>query len=297
MSVEDVDKFASKLEFASAHVRAASFDEAVDLIRGAMEVLRVFQQSQRRWQTTMFGLPGELHEAKVSYLALGDIAGVGWTFRGHHAGWTFSQDQVAEFNNMPGFVFAVESLGRADTSEGARRAQLAVSLASQAILEHRPPNQLLYTVIAAEALLLDRSPHSQSYRLARRCVYFLCGQPEGQMCGRQRDTCPVLAASPETAGGRKELGRFRERGQEDARWRCSEWHHVLDWYDDRSDVVHSGRLASPDDEAGKALFWLVTRLIPEVLAWLAEHPDNPLSDLEAAIEALPEPPDWEAIIG
>jgi hypothetical protein len=291
-----VDEFAAALEFASAHVLATTSAEAVDLARTAVELLRVFQQSQSRSETTMFGLPGELHSSRVDYLVLGDRAGVGWTFRGHHPGWTFTPDQVALFESLPGFEFAAQAIGKTDPSEGENRALLASRLTSQAILEQRPSMKLLYSIIAAETLLLDRSTVSQSFRLARRSVYFLCGQTESKLCGRERPTCTALANTPETSAGRKGLAEFRGRGRRDVRWRCSEWHHVLDWYDARSDVVHGGGLLAEEAEAGKTLFWLVTRLVPSVFQWLSDHPDDPLSDLEAAIESLPDPPDWEEII-
>ena len=296
LSNETVDEFAAALEFASAHVRATSSAEAVDLARTAVELLRVFQQSQSRSETTMFGLPGELHSSRVDYLVLGDRTGVGWTFRGHHPGWTFTPDQVAVFQNLPGFEFAAQSIGKTNPSEGENRALLASRLASQAILEQRPSMKLLYSIIAAETLLLDRSTVPQSFRLARRSVYFLCGQPESKLCGRDRPTCPALGNTPETTAGRKGLAEFRDRGRRDVRWRCSEWHHVLDWYDDRSDVVHGGDLLAEEAEAGKALFWLVARLLPAVFRWLSDHPDDPISNLEAAIESLPDPPDWEKVI-
>lgn len=193
-------------------------------------------------------------------------------------------------------MFAADAIGNDRPSEGERRALLASRLTSQAILEHRSSLKMVYCMVAAEAMLLERTNSGQSLMHARRCVFFLCGDHEGTLCGRQRPTCPALSNNPVTKGGRKGLIAFRERGRRDSRWRCSEWHNVLDWYSARSDVVHGGNLEAKDAEAAKALFWLVTRLVPAVLAWFAEHPAEPIAELEAAIEALPDPPDWEEVI-
>lgn len=292
-----VDDFAEGLEWASAHVSATSTAEAIDLIRSAVELLRVFQQSQSRWETTHFGLPGELQDAGLDYLVLGETSGVGWTFEGHHQGWTFTPDQVELFPTLPGFVFAAAAIGSDRPSEGQRRALLASRLASQAILEPRSSLKIVYSVVAAEAMLLERANSGQSLLLARRCVFFLCGDHEGALCGRDRPTCPALAHDPTTSAGRRRLKAFQERGLRDVRWKCSEWHHVLDWYSARSDVLHGGTWETEKADADKALFWLVTRLVPAALAWFAEHPLEPIAELDAAIKALPAPPDWERIIG
>jgi hypothetical protein len=71
---------------------------------------------------------------------------------------------------------------------------------------------------------------------------------------------------------------------------------VLDWYDRRSDVVHASGTAPDRQEAAGAVFWLVHDLLPTVLPWLADHADDPITDLDAAITHLPHPPDWESLI-
>jgi hypothetical protein len=293
-----VDEFLDGLTFASAHVRAESREAATDLVGSALEVLRVFQQSEARWVTTMFGLPGELRSlSQLAYLEMGEeAAGVGWHAEGHHAGWTF-RDQPTHFQAHPGFVFAAHAVGKPQPTEGERRALLGIQLASLAILEHRPGPQLLFSVMAAEAMLLKRDNGPQAHRLAQRCAFFLCGREDQETCARQADTCPALGNDPSTRPGLAALKAFRVRGNLDDRWRCSEWHHVLDWYDIRSEVVHAGQLQAAEGEAGQAIFWLVTRLVPEVLNWLADHPETPIDDLDAAIRALPDPPDWEQILG
>ena len=291
-----VRDFADGLTGVVGHVSAETIDEATDLITTALDVLRVFQQATAVVQTTMFGLPGDVLQSRVDYLALEDeVKGAGWKHRGQHLGSTFDSQRHGDFRDS-GFAFAAAAIGQEAPSEGELRALLGLELASRAILEHRPPLRLLSAVMAAEAMLLDRSKQPQALRLARRSVYLLCEGPEQSLCGRDRPTCLYLAHSPETNGGREGLRELRARGNTDTRWRCSEWHQVMDWYDARSGVAHGGAEPVDEEEASRVVFWLANDLVPAMLTWLAEHPADPLANLESAIAALPDPPDWEALI-
>ena len=250
LSRDGAADFATTLEFATAQVTADSSESALDLTKTAVDVLRVFQQSRTAWVTTMFGLPGDVLNARVPHIALGTDTMVGWIHRGQLPGWTFGVEEHDAFLASPGFMFAASAIGQKHKSEAERRALFGIQLASQAILEHRPAMQLVYSVMSAEALLLERMSSSQAFRLARRCVFFLCGLSTNDLCGRQRDTCPFLSINPATNQGRKDLKRLRERGNQDFRWRCSEWHRVLDWYSDRSDIVHGAQIEVDDSQAG-----------------------------------------------
>lgn len=297
LSRDGAAEFATTLETATAQVTANSSESALDLTMTAVDILRVFQQSRTAWVTTMFGLPGDVLNARVPHIALGTDTMVGLIHRGQLPGWTFGVEEHDAFLASPGFMFAASAIGRERKSEAERRALLGIQLASQAILEHRPAMQLVYSVMSAETLLLERMSSSQAYRLARRCVIFLCGLSTNDLCGRQRDTCLFLSIDPDTNQGRKDLRRLRERGNQDPLWRCSEWHRVMDWYSDRSDIVHGAQIEVDDRQAGKVRYWLLKRVIPETLDWLQAHPNQPLADLDDAIEALPSPPDWEQVIG
>lgn len=297
-SKSEVDDFLQRAVGCVAHVRAPSIEDALARLTNVVEVLRVFQQANTTCATTMFGLDGDLRQSRIDYLLMADSAvASGWRIRGHHGGWTYNAVEQAKFNESAGFQQALMGIAADEPTEGQRRALLGISLASQAILETHQANRLLLTMMAAEVLLLERSTTTQSWRLARRSAYFLCGDHDGDLCGRARPTCPALACDPDTKAGRKAAGVFRERGNTDLRWRCSEWHHVLDRYDARSDVVHGGELLDDDDGvADKAVFWLLTRLVPALLDWFVHHPDHPVADLDDAISDLPAAPDWERLI-
>lgn len=150
-------------------------------------------------------------------------------------------------------------------------------------------------VRALEAIALNRTPGSQTFRLARRLAFLSCGHPDGALCGRDRPTCPYLALDPGVTADWRELKRLVELSDVDFRWRCSAWRDILKWYDRRSDVVHAGD-ALTTDEAHKIEYWTMRYVAPPFLEWLAAHQVNPLEELDAAIAALPPQPDWEALI-
>jgi hypothetical protein len=275
-------------------VTAPSVEVATDLVGAAVDVMRAFQQSRSRWQTTTFGLAGQVTTASMHYLAFGDSVGVGWRDFGHPLGWTFGAAQREEFEDSPGFTFAAAAVGKPDQSIGERKALLGIELTSRALLEHRPGAQLLYAMIAAETLLLSRRRGSQTWQLARRAM-FLVGHSDGVHCGRDTQTCPFLALSPDSKPDLVDIKRVRDLARTDVRWRCSEWLRILDWYDIRSDIVHEGASES-EEESSKVVFWLATRVVPASLEWFAAHPINPLERLDRAIAELPEAPDWQRII-
>jgi hypothetical protein len=284
--------FAENLSSAVAHVQAVASTEARKHVATALAVLRAFQQARTDFETTMFGTPDEVAGTTLEYLAMGVVSGVGWTREGHPVGWTFDDAERHHFRTSPGWRLVASAVGAESPSDGGRRGLLAIDLLSQAVLHPRPAMRVLLSMIAAEALLLDRSRSSQALRLARRCVYLHCGAHRDDYCGRQRETCPALFCDPDASTDRKKLRLFRERGTRDHRWRCSDWHHVLDWYDLRSEIAHGSQLRDESEE-GKVLFWLATRLLPAALEWFAQHPDNPIRALDTAIAALSPSPAWE----
>jgi hypothetical protein len=277
------DDLEEGLASGAALVRADSPAEALDLIASALAVIRAYQQTISIMRTAQFGIPGDAWSARVPFLVLGQsTAAAGWTHRGHHRGVAFTEAQRAGLAASPGFQLASSAIGSATPNDGQRRALLGVDLTSRALLETRPDLQLLHAVLAAEAMLLERRHRSQSLLLARRAAYLLCGRRHSSLCGRDRPTCPLLGTSPESRRGRDELKPWMNG--------CSEWANVLHWYDLRSDVAHGGRTVISEQEASSATFWVTTRLLPQALEWFADHPGEPLADLEAAIVNLPDPP-------
>jgi len=180
----------------------------------------------------MFGTPDEVAGTTVEYLAMGVVSGVGWTPEGHTLAWTFDDAELHHFNSSPGWQLVASSVGADNPSDGGQRGLLAIDLLSQAIRHPRPAMRLLLWMIAAEALLLDRSPLVPYGSRAAGCT---CTAARTRTTTAVvSETCPALYCDPGVPADRKKLRLFRERGDLDYRWRCSDWQHVLDWYDLRS---------------------------------------------------------------
>lgn len=280
---------------AIADVTAGSIEAALELTESALDVLRVFKESRRVWAGGTFGLPGQVYESTIRYIAMDARAGVGGLRRGDHLGTALSEEDEHAWAGSRGIARVASLIDRDDLSDGQVRALMGVRLLSQAMLEHRDAMRLLDVMVAADALL---GRGARSFELARRWVYFGCGPlaTEG-LCGRDRPTCPYLALDPARPADLRRLKQLRSRSNVDMRWRCSEWSDLLDRYEARSHVAHGGH---PDDlvkKAGhRAAFWTLHYLLEPVVEWLIDHPENPLGDLDVVIARLPEPPDWEQLI-
>lgn len=147
---------------------------------------------------------------------------------------------------------------------------------------------------ALEAWLLPRSSTGQTFRLARAIAFFGCGRQDGDLCGRSRETCPYLELNPDVDAERRKLKRLQAAGARPP-WRCSEWHRVVGWYDDRSDVVHGAGPVISYKEASRAAHWVCRNLAEPILQWLADHPADPVGALATEIAGLPPAPDWAAV--
>ena len=281
---------------ALAYADAPDIGNAIALVSQAVDVLRLYQHV-RYWTTqlTHFGLAGEVGRGVVPYAELeSDRPGRGVLNRGDAIGWTFAeQDNWAD---EPLFHWVAAAIGSTSPTEAQRRALVGVQLLSQGLVEQRDTFKLVSVVTALEAWLLPRRRTSQTYRLARAIAFFGCGRHEGRLCGRDRDTCPYLELDPDKETDRARLRVLRERGWRPP-WRCSEWHRVVDWYDERSDIVHGSPPSTSDRAASTALYWVVRQLTEPILQWLFEHPADPTGALEEAMGALPPGPDWETILG
>lgn len=280
---------------AIAQVDAEDRETAVELVVQAVDVLRVFQHMRYGLtEVTQFGVGGDVGPRVVAYAEVGARAGHGYLHRGDAIGWTFSEpsawDEAASLREV------ATSIGRATPPEGHRRALIGLQLLSQAIIEPRPTLKMVEVVGALEAWLLPRHTEGQTFRLARAVAFFLCGRPEGNLCGRDRDTCPYLELDPSDAHDRKRLKALRTRGSSPP-WRCSEWHQVVDWYDLRSDVVHGRGPTISMKEASSAEFWVYRYLAAPAVKWLADHATDPVGELDRAFAALPPGPDWHARLG
>jgi hypothetical protein len=276
-----------------AEVRGcADIDEALDAVRAAMDALRLFQLSRARSLTTSFGLPGDVYQSLVEYVATWERSAPGFRRRGDSEGWTFDAASLADWRMSSAFMFLSDALRDQTVSDGARRAAIGAQLFARAANEHRRDLKMLGLTAALEAWLIRREPGAQTYRLARNVSWFGCGQHDGNLCGRVRPICPYLKLSPDVSADRRRLATLRELGNLHAEWRCSEWHRVMDWYDARSGAAHGDPAAVAAREAESAEFWIAHYLAEPILNWLRTHQDDPVGDLALEVTLVSEPARW-----
>jgi hypothetical protein len=268
---------------------------AMDDVRTALDILRLFQQRSTRDHTTWFSLPGELYQATIWYLATGTTTAVGGMYRGKHSGWTFNNDAYDDWIASVPFQFLSTAAANPTATEGSRRAVVGAQLYSRAAAEHRADLKMLGVIAAMEALLVDhRNQGSQSLTLARNVTWFTCHLPNGPACGRDLDMCPALYIRPKSD---KRLRRLRELAKVSPFWECTQWCTVRDWYDQRSTAAHGSNIVNDNmNEAERAEYHFTHYLIEPVLDWLRLHPTNPIGDLQRTIDNVAAPIDWQATL-
>jgi hypothetical protein len=271
-------------------------DEAFELATQAVDVLRVFQNVRYHdGPLGQFCVAGDIGNRALRYASFdGSTAGSGGTLRGEPFGWTMPS--LEDWSNATTFLWAARAIGSARTTEAQRRAIVGIQLLSQAVAENRGTFKMVTLVTALEALLLEQQPYGQSLRLARHVAYFGCGNHSNDLCGRSRDTCPYLALDPGQSSSRRKLERLKQVSKQPPLY-CAEWHRVVDWYENRSDVIHGGDLSTTYKSARLALYWALRNIVEPILTWLATEPVDPVPELIGEISSLPAPPDWERPLG
>lgn len=286
-----VEEFATDLgNRVVARVEAEVREDAVELAESALDILRAYLDTRAMLEMASFGLREGVLGGHVDYAEL-ENGGLGGFRIGHFTGVGLTQESVDGFLASPFSAVAGAAVGVTDATQAQRRALIATKLASQALISNDPSIRTVHAMTAAEVLLFGPNEKFKTYGLARRAAFLLCAHEDGKLCGRGRgrDSCVVLTTDPQTGLGLDVLVKIRRLGSADYRWRCSDWHHVLDWYSARSAVVHNGETV--DRKAARQLvFWLTHRLLPAALQWFADHPDEPNGALVAALAELPEAP-------
>lgn len=280
-----------------AEVRGVyEIDDAIDAVRMALDALRLFQLSRRVDRTTSFGLPGDLYESLIEYVAVWERSAPGGRYRGDFPGWSFDEAAVSDWLNSSAFRFLDQALRNPRADEGSRRAVVGTQLFSRAAAEHQAGLKMIGIAAALEAWLLERQPGGQTLRLARHVAWFGCGRHDASLCGRARPICPYLRLSPDNARDRKRLSTLSVLGATHVSWRCSEWHRVTGWYDARSGAAHGDPSAVDAKTASSAEFWVARYLAEPILEWLRSHPADPIEDLTAAIDLIDEPARWQDML-
>lgn len=274
---------------------------AISSARRTLDVLRVLYCGEvNNKYFPIFGLDGELVRGAITFLVPrsgvsgGNISSI--RTAGHILGVTLSKSILDRWRAGKVFRFLDESLRSPDSSDGARRALLGTSLLSTSILERNPDVALVLAMAALEALTMPEGTGGKTFKLARHLTWFGClVVDERNQCGRHRDSCPYLILNPDDDKERNDLQKIKEIAESKTGWLCSEWMRIVKWYDTRSTTVHGRSLGHSEGIADTAQHHITTRLYQPVIRWLADHPNNPIGDLEEVLNTLPRPANWTEV--
>jgi len=282
--LDDQEWRVSFLEWSAAEVEAATVDAAASLVRDGLDLLRVFREATAVVRTTSFGMPGEVPSASVLYVqGGGEGPRVGWRSTGHVLGAGLGETARHSWTSSR-FPDAAALIGCSDTLAGHDRLLHAIRLLSQAILDNRPAVRMLATVIAIECML---GGGGKKYELARRAAFLTCGPPTDPLCGRGRPSCHFLTTDPRAAGAVKLLKAYETDARLNTSRRCSEWLNFVDRYADRSDIAHGDpSFTASERDADRDLFWALHNLLPPAMAWMLDHPADPIEQLDRALAML-----------
>jgi len=271
-------------------------DAAIELARLSLGALRLFARARRQYFTGSFGLPGDLYQSHVSYVAVWKQSAAGFTFSGDHRGYEFTEESMNDWESSNGFQYLHAALKDPNASDGAKRAVNGVRAYDRAAREHRPDLKMIGFAMALEAWLLPRRTTGQSLRLARHVSWFGCGQHNNDLCGRARPVCPYLHLSPDSKRDRDRLKVLQSLGDHHVSWRCAEWLRVRDWYEARSDAAHGDPLSVSTAQADEADYWIAHTLSEPILEWLGAHPIDPVTDLDQALNHVKQPSGWPQML-
>ena len=268
-----------------AEVPAATPELAIEAARGAIDVLRVFS----RWFTRQNALVADfdlvsVHEMQpVTYL-VADGTRVGFHSFGKPFGFELPPDAERAWASEPAFAAVAGGLSEAveDLSEGLRRAAIGTRLLARALSEPSPGMQLVGFMTALEAFLMDKDPGR--YRLARHASYLTCFVGSDRRCREHASPCLFLTTEPNTVRRR---GQINAASRGPANWVCTIWSWYDLWYQRRSAFLHGTAIEIEPEEVRHVTHWVVGFALPEILRWLLSHPDDPIGDLEAALDSLP----------
>lgn len=276
-------------------------DAAILSARRTLDALRVLYCGEVSSKDfPIFGLVGELVRGAIRYLVpRGGVGGENISSlrrAGHILGVTLSKSVLDRWRAGKVFQFLDESLRSPDSSDGSRRALLGTSLLSTSILERNPDVALVLAMSALEALVMPEGTGGKTFKLARHLTWFGClVVDERNQCGRHRDACPYLLLNPDDDKERNDLQKLKEIAESEKGWLCAEWMRIVKWYDTRSTTVHGRSLGHSEGIADTAQHHITTRLYQPVIHWLADHPNNPVGDLELVLNNLPRPTNWTEV--
>lgn len=273
---------------AVAVIVSTSSVNALDIIQQAIHVFRVFQYGLMRVAHYFhFGLPGEVYSGNIRYFHKGSInSGMGFDDSGLHLGFELLESGIKGWeSNAATLQLAASAINNASASDGAKRALNGVKLFSQSILTKDPDLRVLLVMSALEGMLKPENKSSRTFILARKLSYLSCWQSGG--CGKYKDQpCPYVVFDPNERVDRELIQKLEQLSRANNMWTCTYWAMVITWYETRSGLAHGQPEGTIPSEASAFAYWAYHQYVGPTLAWLGDHADSPIEELEAEIASL-----------
>lgn len=277
---------------------ASAVDAARETARDVIAILRLFQRArapgaETDWQT--FGLAmdlGSVIEPRWFTDPRGQHRGMGLQSHGVGPSWSFRSADIAAFRADPRFRFLEAALVAGDDNppdSWQARALASIRTWGLATLMQRPATRIVLLATALEGLLGNKYVPGRratgGHVVARRAAYIWCGQgvtqpPIEQHRPGGRAACAFLTTT--TDPRRDPTLLHPTRGL----WACTWYGDVRTLYDDRNAAVH-GADQRWDVKTARTHAWHTSEVILATLGWITETGSAAISDVDAAIDALP----------
>jgi hypothetical protein len=285
--LERLDQELADIRWASASAVGIDAAAAREEIRDAIGLLRLYQRSlvnmNLDYQT--FGLEPEVGHAVIHSFTMrkGRIGLRGGLSAGIPAiGWTFTDDQIGRFSQLPAYAYLDRALRAAEKDDLQKRATTALRFLSLATAMLPEPVRVVLVATAFEELLADLQKDNRRTVMARRAAYLTCAQEFEQGYGPGgRPACLFLASKKSDEVKARRAAVVARGGEEPY---CSWYYDVLILCDTRDRVLHE-RLESLRKSAAANFEAQADEAIRYLVAWAERTGATTIEALDDEIDA------------
>lgn len=299
--LEQLDEELADFKWASASAVGIDMNEAREVVRDSIGVLRLYQRSLTNMNLDhqTFGLEPEVSHAVLHHFNItnGRIGLRGTSSVGIPSfGWTFTPEHIDRFAALPEYQFLDAALRAEPRNDLQKRATTALRFLSLATAMLPDPVRVVLVATALEELLADLQKADRRTVVARRAAYLSCGREFNDAYGPGgRPACLFLASkrTPEVKAARAAVVA---RGDDPPF--CSWYYEVLTLFDTRDLVLHE-RLEKLRKSAGANFEAQVDEAIRNLASWAQRSGSSSIADLDAEIDAYVAANyrDWPTAVG